>query len=216
MSDRSRSTVVDETERVRGLWDKAAPRFDRMMGFWEKVLFAGGREWACSRAKGDVLELAVGSGRNLPYYPRDVRLTAIELSPAMLELARARAAELSVEVDLRLGDAQALDLPDDSFDTVVSTFSLCSIPDHHKAVAEAKRVLRPGGRLILFEHVRSPSLPVRTVQRLLDPLTVRFEGDHMVREPLEPVRAEGLEIDEFQRSKWGIVERLAAHKVAVA
>src|SRR5919106_5138102 len=81
MSDRARSTVVDETERVRGLWDKAAPRFDRMMGFWEKVLFAGGREWACSQASGDVLEIAVGSGRTLPYYPRDARLTAIELSP---------------------------------------------------------------------------------------------------------------------------------------
>jgi ubiquinone/menaquinone biosynthesis C-methylase UbiE len=212
MSDRSRSTVVDETERVRGLWDKAAPRFDRMMGFWEKVLFAGGRAWACSQAGGDVLEIAVGSGRNLPYYPRDVRLTAIEVSPAMLELARARAAELGLEVDLRLGDAQALELPENSFDTVVATFSLCSIPDDRKAVAEAKRVLRPGGRLILFEHVRSPSLPVRTVQRLLDPLTVRFEGDHLVREPLEHVRAEGLEIDEFKRSKWGIVERLAAHK----
>jgi ubiquinone/menaquinone biosynthesis C-methylase UbiE len=205
---------VNETERVRALWDKAAPRFDRMMGFWEKVLFAGGREWACSQARGEVLEIAVGSGRNFPYYPRDIRLTAVEFSSAMLELARGRAAELGIEVDLNLGDAQALDFPADSFDTVLSTFSLCSIPDDRKAVAEAKRVLRPEGRLILFEHVRSPSLPVRAVQRMLDPLTVRFEGDHLVREPLEHVRAEGLEIDEFRRSKWGIVERLAAHKSA--
>jgi ubiquinone/menaquinone biosynthesis C-methylase UbiE len=209
-----RGSVVNETERVREIWDKTAPRFDRMMGFWERVLFAGGREWACSQAKGDVLEIAVGSGRNLPYYPREVRLTGVELSPAMLELARARAAELARDVDLRLGDAQALDFPDDSFDTVVSTFSLCSIPDDRKAVAEAKRVLRPGGRLILFEHVRSPALAVRTVQRLLDRLTVRFEGDHLVREPLDHVRAEGLEVEEFRRSKWGIVERLRAHKAA--
>jgi ubiquinone/menaquinone biosynthesis C-methylase UbiE len=184
------------------------------MGFWEKVLFAGGREWACSQARGDVLEIAVGTGRNFPYYQRDIRLTAVEFSPAMLELGRARAAELGIEMDLRLGDAQALDFPDGSFDTVISTFSLCSIPDDRKAVAEAKRVLRPEGRLILFEHVRSPSLPVRAVQRMLDPLTVRFEGDHLVREPLEHVRAERLEIDEFKRSKWGIVERLAAHKSA--
>ena len=212
MSGRSGSIVVKETERVRELWDKAAPRYDRSMGFWEKVLFAGGREWACSQAAGDVLEIAVGSGRNLPYYERDVRLTAIELSPAMLELARSRAGELGFEVDLKLGDAQALEFPDDSFDTVIATFSLCSIPDDRKAVAEAKRVLRPGGRLILCEHVRSPSRPVRTVQRLLDPLAVRFEGDHLVREPLEHVRAEGLEIDELKRLKLGIVERLAAHK----
>jgi ubiquinone/menaquinone biosynthesis C-methylase UbiE len=184
------------------------------MGFWEKVLFAGGREWACSQAEGDVLEIAVGSGRNFPYYPRGTRLTAIELSPAMVDLARARAAELGLEVDLTLGDAQALEFPDDSFDTVVCTFSLCSIPDDGKAVAEARRVLRPGGKLILLEHVRSPSLPVRAVQRVLDPLTVRFEGDHLLREPLEHVRATGLQVDHLERSKWGIVERLAAHKPA--
>jgi len=71
-----------------------------------------------------VLEIAMGSGRNLPYYSRDIRLTAIELSPAMLELARARAAELAMEVDLKLGDAQALEFSDASFDTVVCTFSL--------------------------------------------------------------------------------------------
>jgi ubiquinone/menaquinone biosynthesis C-methylase UbiE len=215
LSDRSGSTVVDETERVRRLWEKQAPRFDRTMGFWEKVLFGGGREWACAQARGQVLEIAVGSGRNFPYYPRDVRLTAMELSSAMLELARARAAELGLEVDLRPGDAQALEFPDDSFDTVVCTFSLCSIPDDRKAVAEIRRVLRPGGQLILLEHVRSPSLPVRAVQRMLNALTVRFEGDHLVREPLEHVRAEGFEIDQFERSKWGIVERLAAHKATV-
>jgi ubiquinone/menaquinone biosynthesis C-methylase UbiE len=203
---------VNETERARRIWDKQAPRFDRMMGFWEKILFAGGREWACSQAKGDVLEIAVGSGRNFPYYPRGIRLTAIELSPAMVELARARATELGLEVDLNLGDAQALEFPDNSFDTVICTFSLCSIPDDGKAVAEAKRVLRPGGQLILLEHVCSPSVPVRAVQRILNPLTERFEGDHLLREPLEHVRAEALEIDHLERSKWGIVERLAARK----
>src|SRR3989442_301145 len=122
MGNRSASAVVGETERVRQIWEKAAPRFDRQMGFWERVLFSGGREWACSQASGDVLEIAVGSGRNFPYYPRDVRLTGIELSPAMLELARSRAAELGLGADLRLGDAQALEFPDKSFDTVICTF----------------------------------------------------------------------------------------------
>ena len=83
-------TEATETERVRGLQDKAAPKYDRTMGRWEKVLFSGGREWVCSQARGDVLEIAVGTGRNLPHYPTDVRLTGIELSPKMLEIARAR------------------------------------------------------------------------------------------------------------------------------
>src|SRR6266545_939899 len=117
-----------ETERVRRLMDKGAPRYDRQMNFFDRVLFAGGREWACSQAHGDVLEIAVGSGRNLSFYPQGTKLTAIEFSPEMLELARKRAGELGREVDLRLGDAQALEFPDEGFDTIVCTLALCTIP----------------------------------------------------------------------------------------
>src|SRR5688572_7964456 len=95
-----------ETERVRRIQDKSAPRFDKQMAFWERVLFGAGRAWACSRAAGEVLELAVGTGRNLPYYAAGVRLTGIDLSEAMLQLARQRASELGREADLRQGDAQ--------------------------------------------------------------------------------------------------------------
>ncbi len=189
-----------------------AHRYDKDIAFFERILFAGGREWVCAQVKGSVLEVAVGTGRNLSFYPPNARLTGIEFSPAMLEIARARAAELGIEVDLREGDAQALEFEDASFDTVVITLALCSIPDDRKAVAEARRVLRPSGRLLLLEHVRSPLLPVRTAQRVVDLFTVRFEGDHMVREPLEHLRAEGFEIDHLERSKLGIVERVAAHK----
>src|SRR5436309_7404469 len=96
-----------ETERVRGVQDKQAPRYDRQMNFFDRVLFAGGREWACSRAEGQVLEIAVGTGRNLPRHRTDVDLTGIELSPEMLAIAQRRAEELGRETDLRLGDAQA-------------------------------------------------------------------------------------------------------------
>jgi SAM-dependent methyltransferase len=81
-------------------------------------------------------------------------------------------------------------------------------------VAEANRVLRPGGRFVALEHVRSPALPVRAVQRMLDPLSVRFQADHLVREPLEYLRAEGFELEHLERSKWGIVERTIAQKPA--
>jgi ubiquinone/menaquinone biosynthesis C-methylase UbiE len=209
-----RGTAATETERVRRIQDRMAPRFDRQMGFWEKVLFGGGREWACSQARGEVLEIAIGTGRNLPYYAPDIRLTGIELSPEMLAIASEGAKTLGRDVDLRLGDAQALEFDDQSFDTVIITFALCSIPDDRRAVAETRRVLRPGGRLILLEHVRSPSLPVRTVQRLLDPLTVRFEADHLVRDPLDYLADEGFEVDRVQRLKWGIVERVAARNLS--
>ena len=201
-----------ETERVRRIYDESAGRYDRQIGFFERLLFGGGREWVCSQARGEVLEVAIGTGRNLPFYPKEVRLTGVELSPAMLELARARAKELGVEADLRVADAQALPFPDEAFDTVVMTLSLCTIPDDRKAFTEASRVLRPGGRLLLLEHVRSRVWPVRAVQRLLDPLFVRLEADHLLREPLDYLEYTSLEVERLERSKWGMVEKLSARK----
>lgn len=203
-----------EKDRIKTIYEKDAPKYDRSMRFYERFLLGDARQWACARAQGDVLELAIGTGLNLPLYRPGVRLTGIELSPAMLTLAKQRAAEIDREVDLRLGDAEALEFGDASFDTVICTYALCTIPDDRKAVSEAHRVLRPGGKLVLAEHVRSPVWAIRTGQRLLEPLMVRFEADHLLREPLEHVRAAGFVVDELERTRLGIVERLAAHKVA--
>jgi ubiquinone/menaquinone biosynthesis C-methylase UbiE len=162
-----------------------------------------------------VLEIAAGTGRNLRHYPPRVRLTAIELSPEMLELARREATALGRDVDLRVGDAQKLEFADDSFDTVVCTLALCTIPDDRAAAREVKRVLRPGGRFVLLEHVRSPVPAVRFGERLLEPIMLRLEHDHLTREPLEHLKAEGFVIERIERSKLGIVERTAARNPAV-
>jgi ubiquinone/menaquinone biosynthesis C-methylase UbiE len=204
--------LIDETERVRRLQDKEAPRYDRRISFLERLLFGGGREWVCTRAKGEVLELAAGTLRNLPYYPSGVKLTAVELSAEMAAIGRMRAEGLGRSVDLQVGDVQKLGLPDESFDTVTCTLGFCTIPDTTAAAREAFRVLRPEGQLLLLEHVRSPVRAVRGVERLLEPLSDRFLADHLTREPLDYLPAVGFEIDEVQRSKWGIVERLRAHK----
>src|SRR5204862_2890984 len=128
----------------------------------------------------------------------------------MLDIAHRRAGELGRDVDLRLGDAEQLEFAAESFDTVVCTYGLCTIPDDRQAVREARRVLRPGGALLLAEHVRSPVTAVRAGQRLIAPLMLRFGCDHILREPLEHVQAEGFAIEELLRSKAGIVERLSA------
>src|SRR6266516_986062 len=201
-----------ETERVRLLQDREAPRYDKQIAFFERLLFAGGRGWVCRQAHGDVLELAVGTARKLPHYPPVATVTRIELSEQMLAIARRRAQELGREVGRRAGDAPALEFPDESFDTVVCTLALCTIPAARVAVAEARRVLRPGGHILLLEHVRSPLLPVRLIERLLEPLAVRFAADHLTREPLDYLAAEGFQIEQLERSKLGIVERVRARK----
>lgn len=205
-------TIEAETDRTRRIYDKTASHYDRQIGFFERVLFGGGREWACSLARGETLEIAFGTARNLPYYPADVQLTGIELSPRMVALARERQAAVGRKADLRVGDVQSLEFEDASFDTVVSTLTLCTISDPRRAVTETLRVLRPGGRFILLEHVRSPSRPVHAVQRALNPLTVRFEADHLLREPLDYLGEAGFEIEDVERFKWGIVERTTARK----
>ena len=199
-------------DALKRYYDESAPRYNRQISFFERALFAGGREWVCGQARGDVLEIAVGTGRNLRHYPRDVRITGIEYSPGMLELARKEAADVRPDAELHEGDAQALDFPDESFDTVTCTLGLCTIPDDACAVREALRVLRPGGRLLLLEHVRSPVTPVRLGQRALEPIFLRLEHDHLTREPLEHVEAAGFVVERLERSKLGIVERLAARK----
>jgi len=183
------------------------------MGLMERLLFGDGRAWVCSQASGEVLEVAVGTGRNFSFYPDGVRLTGIELSAEMLAIARRRAAEVGLQAELLQGDAQALEFPDAAFDTVVCTFSLCSIPDDRKAVAEMKRVLRPGGKLLLIDHVPSTTRLWRDIQWLLEQVTLRVEGEHMLRRPLELVRAEGFEIERAERLKAGIVERVAARAI---
>jgi ubiquinone/menaquinone biosynthesis C-methylase UbiE len=205
-----------ESERVRRIWERLAPRYDTKVRLAERLLFDGGRQWVCERARGEVLEISIGTGRNLPFYGPGVRLTGVDISAGMIERARTRAAQLGRVVELRVGDAQALELDDESFDTVVCTLALCTIPDARAAVSEMRRVLRPGGRALLLEHVRSPRPGVRLVQRTIEPITVWLGGDHLVREPLELLDAEGFEVNEVERSKLGMVERVSARKAAPA
>src|SRR5258708_33310847 len=188
MGERS---LEPETERVRRIWERLAPRYDKDIRFFEKVLFAGGREWVCSHTRGEVLEIAVGTGRNLEYYPPDVRLTAIDLSASMLDIARQRADQLGRQVDLRVGDAQALEFADETFDTVVFTLSLCSIPDDRKAVAEARRALRAGGGVRPMEHGGRPVPGGRAGPRRPDWVSGRTGGGHPVRRPPVSVNAVG-------------------------
>jgi ubiquinone/menaquinone biosynthesis C-methylase UbiE len=203
-----------DRDRWRRYWDKTSPSYDKQMQFYERVLLGDSRSWVCAQATGSTLEVAVGTGLNLPFYPAGVELTGIDFSPAMLGIAQTRARQLGRTVDLRQADAQALPFPDALFDTVVCTFSLCAIPDEHRAVSEMIRVLRPGGLVLLADHIVGATWPVRAVQRAVEVVSVPLQGEHMLRRPLRQLQAEGLEVERRERFKLGIVERLAARKPA--
>lgn len=201
-------------EKVQRTWAKRASSYDKSIGFFERRLFGRShRLWACQKAAGKALEVAVGTALNLEQYPEVVELTGIDLSPEMLEIARKRASELGREIDLQEGDAHSLSFDDESFDTVVCTYSLCNIPDPQRAVNEMKRVLKSGGRLILVDHIRATNRPVLWLQKAIEFVSARLEGEHMTRRPAEQVNAAGFDITERDRmGVVGIVERLVARK----
>ncbi len=205
---------TQNAQRIRA-WRKQADSYDRLIGWWERRMFGeDNRPWACSRAEGRVLEVAVGTGLNLPYYAAGLTVVGVDLSPEMLAVGRQRALEEGRDVELRVGDAHDLDFEDASFDSVVSTFSLCNIPDVDQALSEMHRVLRPGGKLILVDHIRSSVKPVFWVQKVAELLTVRLDGDHLTRRPSRNVERRGFDITESERFAWGVVERLVATKSA--
>ncbi|ASU80684.1 class I SAM-dependent methyltransferase [Actinopolyspora erythraea] len=205
-------TTATRLERSRRHWDRHARSYDRQMGRIERRFFGDTRRWLCRYAEGGVLEVAIGTGLNLDHYPPGIRLTGVDLSRGMLDQARRRAENSGRAVDLSVGDAQRLAFPDASFDTVVCTFSLCAVPDVGAAFSEMDRVLKPGGLLLLADHVVSTSRPVRVVQRLLELVTVPLAGEYFRRRPVELVRAAGFELQRHERFKLGLVERVVARK----
>jgi len=200
------------TERQRRIWDKSASSYDGQMDFVERLLGRGDREWLGERATGRVLEVAIGTGRSLPFYVAATSLTGVDLSPEMLAVARRRADERGLPLDLLEGDAEALPVEDAAYDTVLCSLSLCTIPDPAAAIAEMKRALVPGGRLLLLDHVASSWPPVYAVQWLVERISIRVAGEHYTRRSLPLVEAAGFDIVESVRQKAGSMERIHAKK----
>jgi ubiquinone/menaquinone biosynthesis C-methylase UbiE len=206
--------VKDATARTRWLYDRYAERYDRDTGWYDRVMLGTARQAVCSQARGQVLEVAIGTGRNLPFYPTDVAVTGVDLSWRMLAGARGRAEELDVDVQLCLADAQALPFRDACFDTVVCTLGLSSIPDDHAAITQMYRILRTGGLLLLLGHVASRHRLVRAAQSVVQRYSQRMTGDQQLRQTLPLVEAAGFRVDRRTLRRAGIIELLVARKPA--
>lgn len=203
-----------ETARTQARYQRIAPLYDTMEILAERR-YADWRPRLWSFVQGpEVLEVGVGTGKNMPYYPEDVEITAIDLTPGMLARAKVRAAELDAKVRLRLGDVQSLDFPDQSYDDVVATFVFCSVPDPILGLNEIARVLKPNGRLLLLEHVRSANAVLGRLMDVLDPLTVRLMGPHINRRTVENVQQSQLQIESVDdMGLGGIFKLIVARKM---
>jgi ubiquinone/menaquinone biosynthesis C-methylase UbiE len=196
--------------RIRDIYDQRASTYDKTVGFSEKLLLGNLRREFAAELRGNTLEIAIGSGLNLPGYPTAVtRAVGVDLSHGMLREARLRGRS-GGDLLLAQMDAQHLAFPDQSFDTVAVSLALCTIPDPLLALGEIARVCRPGGRIVLLEHVRSPLLPVAVVQRLLSPLQERFIGCHLDRETIALVQRLGFRIVSERRHLIGVFRLVVA------
>jgi ubiquinone/menaquinone biosynthesis C-methylase UbiE len=174
--------------------------YDRMMSSTEKDGLTAHRAAVLSQATGDVIEIGGGTGANLRHYGDGVRsLTITEPEQPMAKRAQARIAELAPEALFLRAPAEDLPFADDSFDTAVSTLVLCTVDDQPRALRELRRVLRPGGRLLFIEHVRSDDRKLARRQDRMLGLNRRLaHGCHCNRPTLDSIRAAGFEVTDLK------------------
>lgn len=179
-----------DSETIRKRYDRIAPYFEVLEAIVEGLFFKRWRKKLWDQVDGfHILEVGVGTGKNFPYYPGYARITAVDFSPGMLKQAASLKERRNTSVDLQLMDAQNLYFADNSFDTVVATFVFCSVPMPIKALKELHRVCKPGGQVILLEHVISSKPPMAWLMKRLNPLVLRLFGANIDRNTVKNVKS---------------------------
>jgi len=209
--------LMGETRREQERYDRQARWYDVAVAPMEALAFLGLRRrlWSAVDGSRRVLEIGVGTGRNLAHYPTASRTVALDLSPEMLKRAARKATRAGRSVDLLLADTQHLPFKDNVFDVVLATLVFCSVPDPVRGLAEAGRVTRRDGQVVLLEHVRADNGLLGTAMDALNRLTVRG-GEYVNRDTAANVRKAGLEITREEKHRMGIVKLLQARPCAEA
>jgi len=206
---------VDLTSReISEKYNRFARWYDWLEGIPDFFGVSRLRRSLLQRASGTVLEVAIGTGKNLRYYPARCRITAVDISPEMLNVARQRAAKLSLPVSFVVADAENLPFRDKTFDTVVSSLSTCTFPSAVNALREISRVCGRNRRILLLEHGRSDR---EWLGRWQDRHADKFSkplGCHWNREPLDLARKAGLKVKGARRVFFGVFHQIEAQPEA--
>jgi ubiquinone/menaquinone biosynthesis C-methylase UbiE len=182
-----------------------------MEWFVERAVFKPWRKLLWSRIEdGSVLEIGVGTGKNIPFYPSGTNMTAVDLSDGMMSYAKRQAEDLSKPVNFHQMDVQALTFSDNSFDTAMATFVFCSVPQPVVGLKELGRVVKPGGDIWLLEHVRINKPVIGFLMDILNPMIVRIMGANINRQTVQNVEAAGLKVLEVQNLKGDLVRLIHA------
>jgi ubiquinone/menaquinone biosynthesis C-methylase UbiE len=186
----SRATAIAQRryDRQAALYDLREAPMELFIGRWRRRL------WSQIPPGSRVLEIGVGTGKNMRWYPAGVSVVAVDFSPRMLTRAVRRARRQRLDVGLALMDAQGLAFADRCFDAVVTTCVFCSVPDPVLGLQEVRRVLRPDGRILLLEHVRSRLPLLGRIMDWLNPLSVRLQGANINRDTVGNVQKAGLHV----------------------
>jgi ubiquinone/menaquinone biosynthesis C-methylase UbiE len=183
------------TRTTQRRYDRIASVYDAAEAPIERLFYASWRRRLWSDIKGpDILEVGVGTGKNMPHYPTGVRVVVIDLSRRMLSRAEERAEMLHLDVDLRQMDVQDLTFPSDSFDAVVGSFVFCSVPDPILGLREVARVCKPKGEVRLLEHMQARNRVLRLMMDIVNPIAVRMWGANVNRATVSNVESAGLEV----------------------
>lgn len=202
---------TSDTDLTRKRYNRLAFLYDFLEAPLEMFRFAAWRSRLTDRIAGNrALEVGIGTGKNLPYYPQNVQITAIDFSPGMLVRAQSKASVLGTAVELREMDVQQLAFTDHYFDTVFATFVFCSAPNPVLGLKELKRVCKPDGRLLLLEHMRPGNPLLGFFFDLFNPMVVRMMGANINRRTMDNIRKAGWKILYEERLSSDIVRWIEA------
>lgn len=193
-------------------YDRFSMLYDLLENPIEKRFFSALRKKAASVARGRVLEVGIGTGKNLPYYQSNIKLTGIDFSKKMLEKADIRKKKLFMDVELLVMNVEKMDFKDESFDTVVSTFVFCTVPDPIKGLSEVYRVLKQGGMAIFLEHMKSNNFMLNISLYIMHMFIKPLIGTSMLRETQKNIEKAGFKIKEVQNIYFDIVRLIYAYK----